>query len=518
MSLNPKWSWIFCWLSLIFLCQGCGVGSNEQDLPDPIAGATLEIVVYGNPGLAEAIDARLDEWEATRLASVTLRSDSVADPTAIPDADLVIVAAERLGDWVDLGALRPIPDESLEPAATTSLDDEALEDPLEVPGPAEEPFALTKIAAPFRDPLVSYGERMGIPIGGSVLVLVYREAPFENTSLQQEAERLGVALELPETWEDLDQLARFFHGRDWDGDGSPESGISFVGGPDLLEGLGNATFLARASATALHRDYFAILFDSGSMAPRIDTPPFVEALDALRQLADAGPVGLRSFDPEDARQAFRSGDVAFLIDRAEAAARWLEAEDESTVNVIELPGSYRTFDPTRGEWIENPELNRPTYLPVAQSWMVGVSANTTNEAAAVDLAKYLGGSQVGAQLRGDPRATMLSVRAPLIGRGPYNAREIPALDARGWGSAVSKAVNADRFVVGLRIPDAVGYQSDLDAARSQVIGGETTATEALGALAKSWQSRTGELGFERQLWHFRRSLNRFETSTEPPPR
>ena len=44
------------------------------------------------------------------------------------------------------------------------------------------------------------------------------------------------------------------------------------------EGLGNATFLARAASLGQHPDQFSFLFDSDKMAPRIDTEPFVEAL------------------------------------------------------------------------------------------------------------------------------------------------------------------------------------------------------------------------------------------------
>ena len=92
------------------------------------------------------------------------------------------------------------------------------------------------------------------------------------------ARQAGLTLEPPTTWEQLDSLARFFHGRDWNGDGKPDLGIALAIGSDA-EGVGDATFLARAASLGQHRDHYSFLFDSDTMAPRIDTPPFVEALE-----------------------------------------------------------------------------------------------------------------------------------------------------------------------------------------------------------------------------------------------
>ncbi len=79
----------------------------------------------------------------------------------------------------------------------------------------------------------------------------------------------GLKLQPPRTWEELDALARFFQGRDWDGDGQPGHGIALVLGDDA-EGLGNATFLARAASLGQHPDQFSFVFDSGKRARASD--------------------------------------------------------------------------------------------------------------------------------------------------------------------------------------------------------------------------------------------------------
>src|SRR5690606_19063065 len=130
------------------------------------------------------------------------------------------------------------------------------------------------------------------PISGSALVLVFRASVFEDEAMMDEAEAAGVPLGAPETWEQLDALARFLHDRDWDGDGQAESGIALALGPDEADRLGAETYLARAAALGLHRDNYSFLFNPDSMAARLTTPPFVEALEALASLRDAGPEGM----------------------------------------------------------------------------------------------------------------------------------------------------------------------------------------------------------------------------------
>ena len=158
--------------------------------------------------------------------------------------------------------------------------------------------------------MAKYGnDRMAFPYGGTALVLVYDRAAFDRAANRAAAEKESLALRPPRTWEQLDALARFFQGRDWDGDGTADHGIALALGPDP-EFLGDAIFLARAASLGQHRDQYSFLFNADTMAPRIDSPPFVAALEALRALKASGPPGMAEFDAEAAREAFREGKVA----------------------------------------------------------------------------------------------------------------------------------------------------------------------------------------------------------------
>ena len=76
---------------------------------------------------------------------------------------------------------------------------------------------------------------------------------------------------------------------------------------------------------------------------------------------------------------------------------------------------------------------------------------------------------------------------------------------------------APRVVPGLRIPEAEGYFADLARGRAAAASG-SPAEEALKAVAEAWTARTKTLGVERQLWHYRRSLNSLVTMPKPPAR
>jgi multiple sugar transport system substrate-binding protein len=76
---------------------------------------------------------------------------------------------------------------------------------------------------------------------------------------------------------------------------------------------------------------------------------------------------------------------------------------------------------------------------------------------------------------------------------------------------------APRVVPGLRIPEAEGYLVDLTKGRLAASDGEP-AEKALQQVGEAWAERTKRLGKDRQLWHYRRTLNSVVTEPAPPPR
>jgi multiple sugar transport system substrate-binding protein len=478
---------------------------------------TVGAVGSGGSALLESIAAQRGEWSASRGAEILIHGP--VDPRSLQGIDVLVFSGDRLGELVDLGVLAVLPEGLVSPAAKEPEGDADAE-----ARPAEsesesgtDDLQFTAIAKPFRDQVARYGsDRMAFPLGGTALVLAYDRAAFDRPENRAAAEADGLKLEPPRTWEQLDALARFFQGRDWNGDGAADHGIALALGTDA-EFLGEAIFLARAASLGQYRDQYSFLFDYDTMAPRIDSPPFVAALRGLAALKDRGPAGMAGFDAEAARRAFREGKVALLVDRAELAARW--SHGKAVIGVAPLPGSERVYDPARALWEDVKPVNDPSLLPSGGGWLVGVNraARDRQRDAALDFARYLINPETAKRLYADRAFPMLAVRPALMGQGPPDPRAALGVDVRQWSGAVSQTVTARRVIPGLRIPQADGYLADLSRERIKALS-EEPAESALKRAAQAWTHRTEDLGRARQTWHYRRSLNALATLPEPPER
>lgn len=503
-------------LGIGILCLlGCAPRPDGPPAPArPFQGTSLVVAAVDDPAILKTVAARRGEWEQTRGGLVSIREGAIA-PEDVRQVDVVLFPGDRLGDLVDQQALAVLPEAVVRPPAAAA--ESRGSDRAPAVAPPGDALEFADVVPAYRDQVTKYGDdRLGLPYGGSALVLVYRRDAMDAAAVRAAAEGAGVRLGPPPTWERLEGLARFFHGRDWDGDGRPEAGIALALGPDA-EGLAGATFLALAAALGQHRDQYSFLFDHETMEPRIASPPFVEALQRLVALKAYGPPGLETFDAEKAREAFRTGQVALLIDCAERVARWADPKHPVPVGVASLPGSGRVYDPARALWEDAAPPNRPSYLARGGGWLAGVTASGRPAEAARDFLAYLTNPETAGRVRVDEAFPMLPTRGSLLGLGPPDVRTAPGVDPRGWSQAVSETLTAARVVPGLRIPEAGAYLADLDTARVAALGGEP-AGHALEVAAASWRKRTASLGLPRQRWHYRRSLNSLATPAEPPPR
>ena len=110
---------------------------------------------------------------------------------------------------------------------------------------------------------------------------------------------------------------------------------------------------------------------------------------------------------------------------------------------------------------------------------------------------------------------MLPVRTSQLGQGMPDPTSAPDVDSRQWTLAVGDTLRLERVVPGLRVHSADGYLAEISKGRLAAVGGEAPA-QALQAVAKAHGERTKTLGPKRQLWHYRRSLNKLVTMPQPP--
>ncbi len=150
--------------------------------------------------------------------------------------------------------------------------------------------------------------------------------------------------------------------------------------------------------------------------------------------------------PPAAREAFRTGKVAMLIDRAERAATWSHGKP---IGVAPLPGSDRVFEPIRKEWTPSSPPNAPSYLA---RWrrLAGRDQRPARRHAARGGARLRQVSGQPRELQSPPRRAGLSHAAgphvpdgagfarPELGPG----RRLPALVGRGQPDLAGRASRA----------------------------------------------------------------------------
>lgn len=512
--------WLVIGVCSLWNVAGCGGGVSEPSKPaSALKGAKIVVVAVDDAAILPTVTSQRGEWEASREASCSVLEKAVTSDS-LGNSHVLIFRGDRLGDLVDIGALAVLPERLFQPRPATDTDTRSDADDGEPKFDSSEGDVLqfSDVIPAFRNQVSKYGnDRIALPYGGSALVLVTNRAAFERVENKAEAKAIGIALEAPKTWTELDALARFFQGRDWNGDGTNDFGIAIPFAADS-DGIGDAIYLARATSLAQHKDHYSLLFDSDTMEPRLTTPPFIEALQKLVNLKAFGPPGVEAFDPGKAREAFRKGNVAFLIDRAEEARRW-GGGGVKVIVISQLPGSERVYEPSRKLWEKPESLNRPTYLPFGGGWLAAVSASATGREreAAIDFIKYLVNPETSNRIRSDRDFPMLPVRGAQVAQGLTDPRSAPGVEPRSWSEGVGKTLLAPRVVPGLRIPQAAGYLADLTKGRIAAATGKS-AEEALKSVADAWNVRTKSLGVDRQLWHYRRSLNSMVTAPKPPAR
>ena len=115
------------------------------------------------------------------------------------------------------------------------------------------------------------------PVDGDRHYLKYRKDVIDNPEMQKKYKAdTGKTLKVPTTWKEYGEMAKYFNGWDWDGDGEKEYGSAEVMKKDDLM---FAAFFSRSVAYAKNpRTPGGFFFDLETMKPNINNPGFVEAL------------------------------------------------------------------------------------------------------------------------------------------------------------------------------------------------------------------------------------------------
>jgi multiple sugar transport system substrate-binding protein len=335
----------------------------------------------------------------------------------------------------------------------------------------------------------------------------YRKDILADTDNQAKFKaQFGYDLAVPTTWQQYMDVAKFFTGWDWGKTGSNGYGAVALSkrGEHLWSG-----FLSFAACYVKAPTDPAFFFDLTTMKPLINNPGFVQALTDYAALQKFAPPDNLNFGWGENLQAFVTGQAAQDIQWGDVGPAVNDPKQSTVggkVGYAVNPGCTKTYDGSKGAWVDNSTPNVAPFLGFG-GWIFVVPKATKNAAAAQALAAYLGRPEV----RNDAAVTAGT------GTNPDNftiLTDIPAWvktgfteeDAKAYTSAISDSLKSPNAVIDLRIPGAPDYQSALELEVSKALSGQATPQAALDAVAAAWDKTTDGLGRDKQALYYAAAL------------
>ncbi len=483
-------------ISLVFLLIVAGCKPSKPaptNLKTRFRGVTLRVVVPDNPALVSWLEDQRGEWSAQTGGEVQLvKPDAIESPDADSSArgiarslaasaaDVLIYPTSQMGSVIASGSVVKVPADVFQSAALEHRD----------------------IAPAVHDHLITWDrEPHAIPLSADCMLVFYRTDLFADEAQRDRFQQQhGRALEPPATWGEFDQLAAFFDGQDFDGDGDPDRSVAIAGCADSL--------VCRAAALGKLPRTLSFYFDISSGEPLIAGPVFQQALDdwsrVAKYLANGGAA-----DPTLSTLA--SGRAALAIGSSGLASRLIATAGESSagkfaakIGCAPLPASTRVFQHDKRTWIEVPE--KPNRVAVVRGIVASVLDSSPKPAAAFDLLTFLTSRE----------RSLVPVTAQAYRLAPYRLSHVvdPApWSAAGWSSGVSSFVAATReslsesnVVTTIRILGADEFHRSLEIEIEPVFRSDSGAADAIAAAAKSWREIAERLGTDRVSRQYRYSL------------
>ena len=353
-----------------------------------------------------------------------------------------------------------------------------------------------------------------VPVDGDRHYLQYRKDLLEDPRFRKEfKQETGKPLRVPQTWPELQDIARFFHGRKLHADNATGaqasiSGLVEVTVSDAL--LGNQ-FIKRAAPYAKHPEVKGgFYFELQTMQPLINTPGFVRALEDFVAAQDLYPSGGQSMNFPQVIQSFGRGEAVFSDSWDDPFIQAMEPGNplRNKVGAALSPGSREVWNRRTDRWDHFPDVN---YVPyIVYGWTSAVARTSPHKQAAFDFLGFYANQQ-------NHQADLLIGR---FGMNPFRYSDLDIrfwIERAGWSKAVARSY-VDTFdkmntstnkVLDLRIHRGQEYVYILSVGVYRALTGRDTPQAALDEVARRWDRLTQRIGVDKQRDAYRHVV-RFE--------
>ncbi len=357
----------------------------------PFEGQTINIATYAG-GVKGAISGALyharDEWQ--ELTGATLNITEIPFPQMYEKIftdlrsgagvyDGFVMSSFFYGDLIAGGYIVPL--------------DDFMKDPKY---PKWDPMDQN----PASRQLIQWGGKYyGCSFDSDAEIIYAREDLFTDEKIKSAfKEKYGYELNMPETWEQALDIARFFNGQDFNGDGEPDYGfVTLFSGVELgMWFLSVAGAYVEQPGPTVDRYHNVVLFDPETMEPRVKSPGFKKALELFKELYKTAPKAAISWGLTEQWDLFMRQRVGFSMncgDLATLSQDTNRSQVRGKLVCAPVPGSYEVWDYETNQWKKLDKVNRIGNIHGA-SWHGVISKFSKNKEATYHLFAYLASKEV----------------------------------------------------------------------------------------------------------------------------
>jgi len=347
------------------------------------------------------------------------------------------------------------------------------------------------------------GKTYRVSIDGDCHTFAYRKDYFGPGSI--------TGRDVPTTWQEINEVSKELIGKE-----DPLTGLPAHGYLDPLKGWGGFGFYFlenRASAYAKHPNSPAWLFEPDTMKPMVNNPAWVQAIQDVMDLIEAGayPTDQINADPgTTAFQQFLAGTGSMLSWWGDVGSSARTSDTSVVGDVVGFginPASDRVYNAKAGAWEETRnEAPNMAYIGWGVYVMARVDGDEKKKKAAWSAAAHLGGKDLSLWASAYPSGFQPYRNSHF----QYEEWEEAGYDreyVEDYLGSNADSYNHPNAAIEPRIPGIFQYYSVAEDELAKGYAGQySSAQETADAIAAAWEKITDQIGRDSQVSVYKASL------------
>ena len=347
------------------------------------------------------------------------------------------------------------------------------------------------------------GKTYRVSIDGDCHTFAYRKDYFGPGSI--------TGRDVPTTWQEINEVSKELIGKK-----DPLTGLPAHGYLDPLKGWGGFGFYFlenRASAYAKHPNSPAWLFEPDTMKPMVNNPAWVQAIQDVMDLIEAGayPTDQINADPgTTAFQQFLAGTGSMLSWWGDVGSSARTSDTSVVGDVVGFginPASDRVYNAKAGAWEDTRnEAPNMAYIGWGVYVMARVDGDEKKKKAAWSAAAHLGGKDLSLWASAYPSGFQPYRNSHF----QYEEWEEAGYDreyVEDYLGSNADSYNHPNAAIEPRIPGIFQYYSVAEDELAKGYAGQyKSAQETADAIAAAWEKITDQIGRDSQISVYKASL------------